>query len=97
MKEINSEMCIKCNLCCRFITIHTQYLWLKDHVQFFQARGFTCIQEHGFLKLEFGLTCQQLGVDGKCKIYDNRPEDCRKFDCNYQKLASIAPKPPTAD
>ena len=25
--------------------------------------------------------CDQLGADGLCKIYDNRPQICRQFDC----------------
>ena len=76
--------CKQCGDCCRYVVLpivaddEGYYEWLRLHgariVNQPVAGGVT------FVCARFELPCSAL-VDGKCSIYDRRPEMCRRWEC----------------
>lgn len=75
-----SELCIKCQACCKEVGIHTPYLY-TDVVtaEFYTARGFRVTDNDGYIFLHLSMSCPHLTPAG-CDIYENRPAVCIEFD-----------------
>ncbi len=59
-------------------------LFDKDHAHWALLHGLRVFEIEGTNQFRVLLDkkCEQLGDDNLCKIYENRPQMCREFDCN---------------
>ena len=83
-KMTESEICLKCTGCCRYVTVEIDkprnkekvelYTWylLHKNVQIY-------IDNEGDWNLLFITTCTELQSDGKCGIYPTRPKICKEY------------------
>lgn len=72
--------CIKCQKCCRILTVPTRYMLDQKLVEFYRARGIKLKMADGFgLDAVIPYKCPHITKDG-CDIYDRRPQVCRDFD-----------------
>ncbi len=81
-KDVSLIDCSSCGQkCCRYVSIEMDmpqeradfdtFLWLLAHKN-------VCVYvEDDIWHVEFKTTCEKLGADGKCSIYDKRPQICR--------------------
>ncbi len=87
---ITSEVCMQCGKCCKTTWIQKRYSTRKngpdnDKLPYLQAmfgrspRSF--VEERGPDKVAVVNWCTQLMPDLKCKIYNNRPQMCRDYNC----------------
>lgn len=74
---MKSQLCLECGFCCdgnlfAFVAISS------DEAQTLRSRGLAVIDDKGRLKL-----AQRCGaLEGcRCRVYEQRPMGCRKFDC----------------
>ena len=74
---MKSQLCLECGFCCdgnlfAFVAISS------DEARALRAEGLAVIDDKGRLKL-----AQRCGaLDGcRCRVYEQRPSGCRKFDC----------------
>lgn len=72
------KLCIRCQACCKTIAIPTKQP-NTEAMKFYKARGGRLVRINGAHRMAVPSICPQLTKDG-CKIYDNRPEDCKNFD-----------------
>lgn len=80
--QILSDLCIKCQKCCKQLGIYTSYLYddNPDVIEFYEVRGFrTKKSNEGILYIYFNNICPNLNTTG-CSIYENRPQVCRHFN-----------------
>ena len=83
-KMTESEICVKCTGCCRYVTVEIAkprskekielYTWylLHKNVQIY-------IDNEKTWNLLFITTCTKLGGDGRCNIYQTRPKICKEY------------------
>jgi Fe-S-cluster containining protein len=78
--KTKSELCLECLACCRVVKIPIGEGFIHDVAwEFCNARGFEIILEGGVNFVVIPHVCQHLGDDG-CKIYEDRPVSCRRYD-----------------
>lgn len=67
-----ADECLKCGACCKFVLLPNpsgkDVEWFGYHGMEASARG-----------VKIDVPCQMLGEDGKCSIYEQRPENCKEF------------------
>ena len=73
-----NRLCIACQACCKLLAVPMK-MPRKEQLKFYRARGCSFKMRKTGLQIVIPFPCPQLTKDG-CKIYDNRPEDCRTFD-----------------
>lgn len=92
--EILSDICKKCRNCCKEIGIHTQYMYDRTIIDFYEARGFKVDPySNGLAFVHKKMSCPYLKEYG-CEIYNERPAICREFNgllhfyekCDWQEL-----------
>lgn len=81
-KDVSLIDCDSCGQkCCRYVSIEMDmpqeradfdaFLWLLAHKN-------VCVYvDEDVWHVEFKTVCEKLGVDGKCSIYESRPQICR--------------------
>jgi Fe-S-cluster containining protein len=83
-KQPSMKDCTECgNKCCQYIMID----WdepldeedFDDLRWFITHRGATIHVDEGDWCVEFKMPCEKLGDDGKCTIYEKRPQMCRQY------------------
>ncbi len=81
--EKNKQLCGTCNICCRYATVeldvpkNTEDI---DEIRWIILHGIKVIvEETNEWLVVIPEKCHELGEDGRCKIYDNRPLVCRKY------------------
>ena len=72
------SLCTQCGLCCDGTLFGRVELLLADDVDGLKAHGFRIVDGP---KPRFSQPCSALGPDCTCRIYAQRPEQCRAFDC----------------
>lgn len=84
-KMSQTEICLACTGCCRYVnviiekpknkTLRDQYTWylLHKNVQIY-------IDNDKDWNLLFITPCTALQSDGKCSVYEDRPEMCKDYD-----------------
>lgn len=77
--EQKSDLCVKCQACCKCIGIYTAYPYDVATAEFYTIRGFKVIDKNGYVFLHMDLPCPKLTENG-CSIYENRPAVCAEFD-----------------
>lgn len=83
--ERKSQLCIKCQKCCKIICIDTDHLWTEENIDFFSVRGFLVkltnpgMRKKLYIRLVFEKPCPYLSLKG-CSIYEGRPSACKQFD-----------------
>lgn len=67
-------------------------LFNKDHARWALLHGLRVFNIEGTeeFRVFIDKKCEQLGDDNLCKIYDDRPEMCKDYDCsNVPKYKEI--------
>ena len=80
MKEYKCKK--QCGNCCKEFYLplgkekrDDEFNWIEVHEKC------SVVYRHGIYFLKLDLKCSNLSDDGKCNIYDNRPNICREYDC----------------
>lgn len=73
-----SELCLACGLCCDGTLFGDVELQSKDDANLLKSLGLK-IRSRG--RPRFTQPCLALGSDCHCRIYGNRPTQCRSFEC----------------
>jgi len=91
--------CLKCpSLCCRMAgyvrvsrdDIRRLAKFLKLTVREFEERHIIERTRKGEKRIKTGTgTCQFLGNDRRCTVYDGRPRDCRGYVCWNQEDTTV--------
>lgn len=76
---MTDHVCLACNMCCDG-SMFTHVGVSEDEKPFVAERGFLSSAADGSLRMQQG--CRYLGHDGACGCYENRPNDCKAFNCN---------------
>jgi Fe-S-cluster containining protein len=81
------EICVKCQKCCKKISIYTVYSASdRTAIEFYRTRGFSINPTtKGFINLSMDIPCPHLTESG-CDIYETRPEVCRIYVGVYDPL-----------
>jgi len=83
-KMTESEICLKCTGCCRYITVEIDKPRSKEKVQLYRwyllhKNVQIYIDNEGAWNLLFITPCSELQMDGKCGIYATRPQICKDY------------------
>jgi Fe-S-cluster containining protein len=78
--------CIKCHACCSTIgfPVLADFEDTATH-DFYLVRGAINVRQLGdtrYMLVEFPWACPHLMDDGECRIYDIRPDICKRYDCS---------------
>ncbi len=82
----NPDVCIRCHAkCCRYIMLQidtpTRKIDFENLRWYLSHHGTTIYLEKGNIWfLHIDSICRHLTSDGRCGIYDNRPQICREHD-----------------
>jgi len=75
------QKCLECYECCEYVEFPVTMLSMEI-IEYFLFRGNKFYMENGgAIMMRVKDPCQHLNQDGTCKIYDDRPETCRRFMC----------------
>ena len=80
-----------CGKCCSFFIVPLGDNITDDMIDWYVKHEKTSVglrQEDGMYWLILDLRCNDLGANGECTDYDNRPEVCRAFTCGGVKSPS---------
>jgi len=95
MRTETSKICLSCMKCCKTIGILTSYLYEDKEIrEFYEARGAKVSEKavgvgvdfEKLIFLEFNFSCPNLDPEKGCKIYDTRPEICRRYPEDVSQL-----------
>jgi len=98
---ITSKVCLTCASCCKTTThiVKTKLRYAEEYVEYGMAmwdypkdRFKTIKKSDTEYQVYVTHKCVQLNVDNSCKLYDNRPYICKKFNCFWS--ANIAKRLP---
>jgi Fe-S-cluster containining protein len=67
--------CKQCGECCRYFAIK-RVMKTKHVVEYMEARGY----KFDGTTMLIPSVCPQLTEEGKCKIYETRPQVCRDYE-----------------
>jgi len=70
--------CKRCGECCRYINVEIPKDYNID-LLFLAARKIKIIRTKSGLILSIPSICPHLTENNLCRIYDNRPQACRRF------------------
>lgn len=76
-KEGGVTNCDNCSKCCETVMFE---LFGKDHETWAKYHGLKIVKFMDKKYVQFDIKCQKL-VNGRCSIYENRPEMCRRYYC----------------
>jgi hypothetical protein len=86
--ESATRLCSACGMCCNGVLFHGMAVQPEDSLRALAAKGLRARRRDG--ELQFQQPCS--AHDGNCcRIYTERPQRCRAFDC-LQLLAVSAGK-----
>jgi Fe-S-cluster containining protein len=74
--------CVDCSRCCE--NIFLPFLADGDEKRWIEYHGLKVIENEMGAFIKINNKCSQL-KDGKCSIYEDRPDVCRKYDCGDNK------------
>jgi len=78
-----SEICIKCQLCCKSIGVYSLHSYNNTIKEFYEARGATVtkkiIHDKEVTYINFDIPCPHLDSERGCLIYDHRPKVCKNY------------------
>ena len=85
------KKCLKCRECCEYVEYPVTML-STEAIEYFIFRGEQMyIDPAGVLMVRQHKPCKYLTEAG-CSIYENRPEACREFMCEYKDTRIKAAK-----
>ena len=76
---IPARLCLTCGMCCNGVLFRDVELQPGDDAKKLETLGLPL--ERLKTKSRFPQPCAALGGDCRCRIYDQRPQRCRQFDC----------------
>ncbi len=82
------ELCLACGLCCDGTLFDLVKLESGDNAAKLRALGLPVKTSRGKNPVDrFPQPCVALGADCKCRVYADRPWQCRNFECGVLKDA----------
>lgn len=76
------HLCVNCSICCDG-TLFRRVPVSQEEIDRLGERGSFFTKSDGSLRMRLG--CQNLGRDGGCQVYEDRPETCRTYRCRLLK------------
>lgn len=73
--------CGDCSRCCEYVWLPIAINLNDDYKRFLKYQGIEVLEKNGFTQALFKNGCSKL-IDGKCSIYKDRPDVCKKYFCN---------------
>ncbi len=82
------QLCLACGLCCDGSLFDHVQLGAGDDVPRLKALGLTVLVSRGAVPVtRFRQPCTALCADRSCRVYADRPGQCRSFECGVFKAA----------
>jgi len=76
------QLCLACGLCCDGTLFEHVRLGPADDAKILKARGLPVLVARTKPRIVHSLQpCAALCTDGSCRIYSDRPTQCRTFEC----------------
>ncbi len=86
--NIDEQLCLACGLCCDGALFDNVELGAGDDGQKLKAQGLPVAVTRGRTAVTFlRQSCVALCADRKCRVYADRPGQCRAFECGVFKDA----------
>ena len=86
----DQKTCIDCNWCCTHFVFRVggKQKQVEMQLRFFEEWGCTVAynQRLDCWEVAADWACKHLQIDGRCGIYENRPEICRHFNGKTQSI-----------
>ena len=87
--KITSSVCLQCASCCKHTVRYTESKerYATNKVEYLMAmfgkpkKDFTVTTDGKKWEIQVVFKCNQLKPDNSCKIYENRPNTCERFNC----------------
>jgi len=80
--EVGEQLCLACGLCCDGSLFGHVRLGLQDDAKKLKALGLpVSISRTHTPVLRFRQPCSALCEDRRCRVYADRPSQCRTFEC----------------
>jgi uncharacterized protein len=73
------QLCPACGICCNGVLFKDVELQRGDDAARLQTLGQPLARRRG--RTRFAQPCAALGLDGRCRLYPERPARCRDFEC----------------
>lgn len=92
MNGTDSEICINCNECCRWMsfTLNPPNAVAEGELaHYYTLHGCKIVRVVGQQRMFVVMVpciCRQLGDDGRCAVYEERPDLCRNYDGRQDPL-----------
>lgn len=87
--DVVANLCPKCGLCCNGVLFGDVELQASDDAKQLRALGLTLEREGKALRFSQPCSC----FDGAlCKIYEQRPARCRRFECGLVRSVAAGSK-----
>ncbi len=84
--ESAEQLCLACGLCCDGTLFHHVQLGMADNPGQLKALGLPVKTPRARTPISrFPQPCAALCADRTCRVYANRPEQCRTFECGVLK------------
>ncbi|MBC7365363.1 MAG: YkgJ family cysteine cluster protein [Undibacterium sp.] len=86
--NLGEQLCLACGLCCDGTLFDNVQLGAGDDAQKLKALGLPVAVTRGRTAITFfRQPCVALCADRKCRVYADRPGQCRAFECGVFKDA----------
>lgn len=77
---MRSGECNGCAACCRFLILQVNPAYLEeDRRRWIEMHGIRLFERDGGAWASISAQCNHLTEEGKCGIYEERPQGCRDF------------------
>ena len=86
--NIGEDLCLACGLCCDGTLFDNVQLGPRDDAKHLRALGLPVAVTRGRVPVTFfRQPCAALCADRTCRVYADRPGQCRAFECGVFKAA----------
>ena len=85
-----SDLCCSCGLCCDGTLFSKVRLAPTDPVAPLESAGLRIVPGP-----DFAQPCVALGANCRCRVYADRPPQCRKFECRLLQAVTAGERPAT--
>ena len=86
--EPAEDLCLSCGMCCDGTLFDLVKLEAADNAQKLKSLGLPITVSRGKVAVaRFPQPCAALCVDRSCRVYPDRPQQCRVFECGVLKDA----------
>jgi len=95
--ESSEQLCLACGLCCDGTLFHHVKLEATDDARKLKELGLPVKTPRAKAPVaRFPQPCAALCADRSCRVYADRPKQCRSYECGVYKAAQAGRIAPTA-